>query len=74
MRYGWTDRTGRLWSAWRSASDEIWATWDEVLAAPVTARASAYDQHLRALDDERLAADELAADCWAQTADLHQAA
>jgi hypothetical protein len=50
------------WSAWRSAADEVWQTWEEVLAAPSTARQSAYDQHLKALADERLAADELAAD------------
>jgi hypothetical protein len=51
------------WSAWRSAADEVWQTWEEVLAAPSTARRSVYDQHLKALEDERLAADELAAHC-----------
>jgi hypothetical protein len=74
MLRGWTDNTGGLWSAWRSASDEVWSTWDEVLAAPRTARASAYDQHLKALEAEHLAADELAADSWAVAAHLKQAA
>lgn len=63
------DETGRLWGAWRSAADEVWATWDEVLAAPKTARPSAYDQHLKALEDERLAAGQLAARTpWAPAA------
>jgi hypothetical protein len=67
------DELGRMWSAWRSAADEIWATWDEVLAAPATGRPSAYDQHLEALEDERLAANDLAAHRWAD-ASLQQAA
>jgi hypothetical protein len=66
------------WSAWRSAADELWQTWEELLAAPTTARQSAYDQHLKALEDERLAADELAAHCRRSVAfalgELEQAA
>jgi hypothetical protein len=66
------------WSAWRSAADEVWQTWEEVLAAPSAARRSVYDQHLKALEDERLAADELAAHCRRSVAfalgELEQAA
>jgi hypothetical protein len=51
---------GRLWTAWRLAADEVWETWREFCAAPRTARGPAYDQHMQALEDERLAAGALA--------------
>ena len=57
------NETMTAWSAWRSAADEVWRTWEEALGAPPTARRSAYDQHLKAFEDECLAADELAAHC-----------
>ena len=57
------DRRAKAWSAWRSAADEVWATWDEVCTAPEDARRAMYDQHVKALEDERLAACELAAYC-----------
>jgi hypothetical protein len=68
------DQSRRLWSAWRSAADEVWQTWEEVVAAPRTARASAYDQHWMALETEQQAAGSLAAHCWAQAGLLDRAA
>jgi hypothetical protein len=51
----------KLASARRSAADEVWETWSALRAAPRTARTSAYDQHLRSLQMENVAACELAA-------------
>lgn len=61
------DEYGKLCGAWRLAADEVWATWNEVLGAPRTARRPAYDQHLKALADEAIAACDLA-HCGARNA------